>query len=214
MVERASKSVMLHVPRCAAALPQPLPRPTAAACGRPHLPSAHADLCPPPPITIAGVAAKVPSAPETWAPGYGENRSGTHGAQPAARVVHRPGLSTRHSLALRPAFFRPERLSPEPFPQLMSTACALLLISADRNASSAADQYLLQLRLLQRLLTRRRSSRQVWRAQGAASRTQLTAHAALVNLSHRRFRRRRRCRAENEHLSGSTSQGQRALERQ
>jgi hypothetical protein len=84
VVERASKSVMLHVPRCAAALPQPLPRPTAAACGRPHLPSAHADLCPPPPITIAGVAAKVPSAPVTWAPGYGEHPAHTVRSLPHA----------------------------------------------------------------------------------------------------------------------------------
>ena len=146
VVERASKSVMLHVPRCAAALPQPLPRPTAAACGRPHLPSAHADLCPPPPITIAGVAAKVPSAPVTWAPGYGEHPAHTVRSLPHA-------WSTALYLAPRPAFFTPERLSPEPFPQLMSTAraahlgqprrivysCGSISAAAAEAAAAAAD---------------------------------------------------------------------------
>jgi hypothetical protein len=70
-LERASKSAMLHVPWCAAALPQPLPRPITAVCDRVHSLSAHADLCTPLLITIAGVVAEVPSKPATRAPGYG-----------------------------------------------------------------------------------------------------------------------------------------------
>ena len=62
---------------------------------------------------------------------------------------------------------------------------------------------MLQVRLLLRLPSLAAAG--TFGEQGAASRTQLLAHVALVILLLRRFRRRRRCRAEFELLSGCTS---------